>query len=391
VQFCLSMRLHADGSGLVFDYSASDNIALSMKLPRQLYCALTHWCGGPANGSSNVAAYAPPSNEPEESDGPREPKTFAVVIKGPLLRFTVNVIDYYASQLLNASNTAVIFSHNNGSCLTPWARMTLRELGARYSHFAYTLQPAPASSGANFRNFQREASFYGALLAVRLFRSQYVLVQRPDSVFQSASLFPDLHALLQAQPPPSVPMPGGRVGLCPIQTQLSDVYGRFHLDDHCMFGRSEAVLNFWSVSNQYYRAGAAAWSHTVGNKLRLGCPFPGAESDQGYIWVLDASTRLGIPPPASTAELLQQRAFVLNPEAWKHVCLRGKGGLDQKLPVSTEHNVMTARVVSAYNPYSIPRLCEKKEMVFDCSAVPAKVRNETHSPRWACKKVHTKC
>ena len=40
---------------------------------------------------------------------PAEPRMYAIVVKGPLLRFTANVLSYYASR---AKDTVVIFSHN---------------------------------------------------------------------------------------------------------------------------------------------------------------------------------------------------------------------------------------------------------------------------------------
>jgi hypothetical protein len=311
-------------------------------------------------------------------------KAFALIIKGPLLTFTVRVIEYYATRF--GDETGIVFSHNNGTCYGARRATVLRELEAKHANFVSTIQPAPPELGHNFRNAQREATYHGVRLAVQAFRAKYVFMQRPDTVFQKPSMLTDLAALLAAQPPPAVPVVGGRVGICPFQTQFTDFYGRFALDDHCMFGAPEAVEHFWSTSNEFYRASAHAWSGQMNNS-RHGCRTPGVESDNGFIWVM-ADARRGIPPPADTRELIAQRMFVINPEAWDHVCLRGKGNRDVRLPYDTTHNMMSFAKIRPAAPYGVFAQCTKQAQLYDCSSV-GDVQARTDTPKWACTAQHT--
>mmetsp|Transcript_786 Transcript_786/g.1613 ORF Transcript_786/g.1613 Transcript_786/m.1613 type:complete len:321 (+) Transcript_786:432-1394(+) len=313
----------------------------------------------------------------------------AVVIKGPLLRFTVNVIAFYLSRF-DSNTTAVVFSHNNGSCLKKPREAVLQMLAAKHSNFASSLAPAPPVEGYNFRNFQREACYYGTLLAVQRFNADYVFMHRHDTVFQAPTVLTDLVRILRAQPPPSVRSPGGRFGLCPFQTQFTDFYGRFALDDHCMFGRPKALLHFWSISNSFYNNSLATWSDSRVNNTRRGCRAPGPESDNGFIFVMEDYKRFGTPIPKDTKELILQRAFVINPEAWDHVCLRGRGDVPLQLPCNTSYNRMSPKIIAPVAPYGVYKQCQAQRELYDCSTV-GDVKDGAATPRWACFARHTAC
>lgn len=229
---------------------AADLMGFTTRIERGTFCSFTGWCECGLNamyGSALSPALPgrPSLSRPAVSHQPsplhsvlaagREPsplypmrkkptREFAIVIKGPLLPFTEDVISFYG-RTLPADAVTIVFSHTNGSCFTPEVLDSLRRLGKRSPNFAWTINPEPPALGENFRNVQRESTYYGARFAVENFGARYIFMQRADSIFQRGSFLTDLAGLLMKAPPPLVPMPGGRVGMCPLQAQLTDVYG----------------------------------------------------------------------------------------------------------------------------------------------------------------------
>ena len=123
---------------------------------------------------------------------PAEPRMYAIVVKGPLLRFTANVLSYYASR---AKDTVVIFSHNNGSCFTPVRAAVLRGLERRFApNLASTIHPMPARRGLNHRNVQREACYHGVRLAIQAFRAQCTTLMPVTPPADTRPAAYDLHA-----------------------------------------------------------------------------------------------------------------------------------------------------------------------------------------------------
>ena len=186
-------------------------------------------------------------------------------------------------------------------------------------------------------------------------------------------------------------MPGGRIGFCPWQFQFSDAHGRYHLDDHCTFGRAAGVLHYWSTDNIFYNSSADEWSRRHGN-LRTPdhCRGPGAESDNGFIWVMDDSVRRGLPPPANTSELIAQRAFVLNPASWDYVCMRGRAQRNISLPAPAALSKMQPAILAPLNPFGVHRQCRERARYYDCAQV-GPVQNRTDTPMWACVASNTRC
>lgn len=192
---------------------------------------------------------------------------FAIVIKGPLLPFTRRLIHYYLERAIDRSTTAVVFSHNTGTCAVNETRHFLEAVHREHAnHFAWELAPPPPHLGYGYRNAQREACARGASLALARWRVSYILVHRADSSLQRVAGLEDLAAVVRNFPRSDPGDSGrigvgggvggggfgrggglfrGRLGFLPYQTQLTDFYGRFHLDDHVVFGRAADVVHFW--------------------------------------------------------------------------------------------------------------------------------------------------
>ena len=419
-QYCTSMRPGRNGTDelgrdLILDYAAADRMPLSLHVPRAVFCDFTGWCNATSSAAlppshatdltSSLAMSAlalPSSSSSERSAGPPPGRRrFAVVIKGPLLPFTEDVIGFYANHLhgANTQHTVLVFSHNSGPCLKKQTETRLDALVREHDgFFAYVLHPPPRLEGSGHRNVQREACFYGVKFALERYRVEYVLMQRDDLVFlRAAPLLPELARLHEAQPPPSVPLPAGRLGICPMQLQFSAQYGQFHLDDHCMFGRPRALLDYWNVSNAFYRpeiTNRGGWSTPLGN-ARLHCPSPATESDNGFIWVADHARR-GVAAPASTKQLIEQRMWVLNPDAWEYLSRRKHANkhLDLEafnLSAAPGLSVLRFEVQNASAPYGAARLCERRGLSLDCSGVGDEVWGRRDSARWACSAGNTNC
>ena len=437
IQFCLSLRRAGGGEGLMtFDYGVEDAAALTVNISRAAYCNFTGWCandaaalrhvgGVPTNGEalapvarssaervalavlSSTASAAdatpthPGSRSPHSPEDAAPEISYAIVIKGPLLAFTRDVVAYYLRQHRDA---AVVFSHHNGTCGSDGATVRLLQHMATDKHgarFAYEIGHALAVPGQGYRNAQREAWYYGIRRALALWGAgggerggglRYVFLQRSDSAFQEPSMLHNLHALAAAQPPPAVPIPGGRVGLCGIQIVLSNVYGRFHLDDHCAFGTPLALLHYWNVKNPLYNRTRISSTGPPSNTRRH-CRWPAAESEAGFLWVMQDALQRAIPVPASTRDLLHQRAWVIDPWALGHVCRRKRGDRRLTLPLAApaQYNILNEAVVNASAPLSALRLCSRAGGQFDCSALADSVANRTDSPRWACAASNTRC
>jgi len=228
---------HCESGDLLTDIGASDAAAFTTLMTRHAFCHFTHWCDSSKRDAATARSPScarPPAVAPilrgpllaSTLGGPT--RTYAIVIKGPLLAFTEDAIDFYA-RTLAADDVAIVFSHTNGSCFTTSVLERLRQLAQRHANFAWTIVAEPLRLGESYRNVQRESTYYGARFAADAFDAQYVFMQRADSVFQAPNFLADLAQVLQALPPPSVPMPGGRIGFCPTQLQLTDTYGAIAL------------------------------------------------------------------------------------------------------------------------------------------------------------------
>jgi hypothetical protein len=256
----------------------------------------------------------------------------AIVIKGPLLAFTRALLRFY----LEGNASAVVFSHNTGGCMSNATLSFLVALRHRFpAAFDFVLKPPPPRLGVGFRNAQREACYHGVqhaskpthltyhksplhdvlrststrlachpqsfcagvspAPAVARFRPTHVLVHRPDSGFVVVNRANDfmlrLVQLEAAQPPISRPprdaasAPARRLGFCGNQISLTDFYGEYHLDDHCLFGHASDVLQYWSVEAPSYRRDrpySTSLSPSV-RARRTECLVPGTESENGQL------------------------------------------------------------------------------------------------------------
>lgn len=245
-------------------------------------------------------------------------REFAVVIRGPLATFTRAAIEYLVG--LQLRDVGVVFSHNTGSCANTTFLASLRDAHPRA--FDWVLHEPPPRLGMGYRNAQREASHHGVALAVRRWSPAFVLVHRPDALFQEPDSLPRLAALLQAQPPPSdLPNGRGRLVIAAPQLVLNDFYGSYHLDDHVIFGRTADVAIYWSVDNPFY---CRTCSHSTElsaavKKRRSRCFVPGPESEFGEVWVRWEHSRSGAPLPSSTEALIAARLTVVDAASFGHV------------------------------------------------------------------------
>ncbi|KAL1496477.1 hypothetical protein AB1Y20_016431 [Prymnesium parvum] len=251
------------------------------------------------------------------------PFTFAVVIKGPLSHFTSLVLQYYLTQLWDPSTTAVAFSHNTASCSNN-ATALLALKAAHPRRFDFVLSPRPPRLGKGFRNAQREAAHHGVALALRRWRPAYVLLHRPDAAFRRAARSPPSRGCSDRCRRDAT---GGRGwASAPSRrgaTDLGDMHGRFHLDDHCMFGEAAEVARYWSIHNPLYRRALPnstalppevyEWYAT--HPSRLLCDTPGPESENGYLWVLWDGDEAELPSTQALFDEAAGRAFLFSPHA----------------------------------------------------------------------------
>ena len=325
-----------------------------------------------------------------ESQG-AAPRTIihAIVIKGPLLPFTRLVLRYYLERLfVGRARAGVVFSHNNASACDDARRFLNALQQAHPETFAHVLAPPPPRQGIGYRNSQREAAAHGIALAARRWRDlEYIMVHRPDAAFQDDRTLTSLASVLQRSPPLLAPAgpTWGRLGFCPFQTQLIDAYGKYHLDDHCVFGRVEPMARFWSLDNPLYRRELPA-STELPDGARPpsgGCAVPGPESENGQLWVGWAA-REGVAAPSSTLALLAERAFVINPSAYEYVALRNHPARrteSLRLPLDV-HLFGNFRTSSQSTPL---RLCMRRAHTFDCSSLALNASFEGRElPAWPC-------
>ena len=103
-----------------------------------------------------------------------------VVVKGPLLRFTREVLKFYTSRGLHT-----VYSGRRDGCLSPSDLAFIDALDtANHSIFAHVLSEQPPRDGYAYRNSQREAAHAGIALAVQRWAARLVLVHRSDAAFQ---------------------------------------------------------------------------------------------------------------------------------------------------------------------------------------------------------------
>ena len=283
----------------------------------------------------------------------------AIVIKGPISGFTRAVLSHYLHTL---AGTGVVFSHNNGTSGSACELPFLDQLAIQYpSTFAYVLSPPPPNLGRGFRNAQREACFHGVRVAIERWAPRWVMVHRPDAGFLQPDVFSDsrffplpeiqpLHgdprhnfmeklAVVAAEQPPVGGDPPAslrhvrRLGNCPFQLTVNTFYGRFTVDDHCVYGRARDVLEFWSLAPPYRRDQHSSTELDPEVKAlpnRRACRDTGPESENGLLWV-ERMRQRGWAPPRSELALIRERMFVLNPIAFGYVAVTAKW--DASLPV----------------------------------------------------------
>jgi hypothetical protein len=152
-----------------------------------------------------------------------------VVVKGPLLRFTREVLKFYTSRGLHT-----VYSGRRDGCLSPSDLAFIDALDtANHSIFAHVLSEQPPRDGYAYRNSQREAAHAGIALAVQRWAARLVLVHRSDAAFQGETAARAFSALYDAQAKLlALVRPAGAwgpLGLSPFQTQFTDYFGRYHL------------------------------------------------------------------------------------------------------------------------------------------------------------------
>ena len=317
---------------------------------------------------------------------------FAVVMRGPLAHFTSVAIEWY----LGYRNTGVVFSHNTGSCANTSFLTTLRN-DHPYS-FDWVLRKPPPLLGIGYRNAQREASHHGIALAMRNWSPEFLLVQRPDALFQETDSLPRIAALLQAQLPSDLPNGQGRLALAAGQTVIGDFYGVYHLDDHVVFGRAADVAAYWSVNNPYYCRSCAHSTELPPAilKQRERCRVPGPESELGDTWVRWAHEQSGAPLPVSTEALIAARLVIFEPARFGYVSMLHPSmhslartiALSNLplLPVSRfQHK--TPESARRNEPFGAMSVCvlDAATGKYDCSRSRRRVRSGARSREWPCK------
>tara|TARA_B110001452_G_scaffold91062_1_gene74995 strand:- start:1341 stop:2633 length:1293 start_codon:yes stop_codon:yes gene_type:complete len=260
----------------------------------------------------------------------------AIVIKGPMQEFTRAVLAHYLSTL--RGRVGVVFSHNSGCAGSSHERPFLRQLAARYpSTFDFVLEAPPPNLGRGYRNSQREACWHGVRHAIERWHPTWVLLHRADAAFvqpevwtaarsyplwggdRFTSVLERLVAIAEAQPPidsphPSLELQSRRLGTCPVQYSLTTFYGRYSVDDHCMFGRASDVLEFWSLEAPYCRSCDASSQLDAEVRAlpnRRACRVPGPEQENGFLWV-ERMKRRGWEAPRSALQLVRERLYAFN-------------------------------------------------------------------------------
>ena len=335
-----------------------------------------------------------------QHDSPEKPVRYAIIVRGPLAHFTAVVLRWYLNDArglgLGRHGVGVVFSHNYGSC----ANTTfLAELKALHPNsFDWVLRDVPPQLGIGYRNAQREASHHGIAVAMQRWDPEFVLVHRPDAVFQDPDALPRLAALLRAQPSPTdLPAGRSRLGFGASQTMLTDFYGRFHLDDHVVFGRAADVAAYWSVDNPRYCNRCTHSTHlpAVIRAQRSRCFIPGPESELGELWVRWERDTSGAPLPASTAELLAARGFIVNTAKFGHASVLhphqhafAAHVKMKQLPLQPLENFQhkaPGRSVRRREPFGVMSLCSRLAVgTYDCASVQGARALYGRPTDWPC-------
>jgi len=324
---------------------------------------------------------------------------FAIVVRGPLGHFTSVVLSWYLDFRLGLAlgqrGIGVVFSHNRGSCANTSFLQSLKDM---HPHaFDWVLAEAPPRLGVGYRNAQREASHHGIALAVRRWQPEYLMVHRPDAVFQEADALPRLAALLATMPPRGLPPSRMRLIFGASQTVLSNFYGRFHLDDHIVFGRAADVADYWAVHNPGYCRQCSHSSQLPSSvvSFRKKCRLPGPESELGQLWVHWDHNKSRAPLPRSTAALIDERAIVINGAAFGHASMLHP--LKQKLasrirlrdlplrPIAAFQHKVPGRSLRQREPSNVMVLCSLTAAgTYDCAGVKGSPKADQHGEDWPC-------
>ena len=334
---------------------------------------------------------------------------YAIVVRGPLLPFTRQALTFYLQKVINVWTTGVVFSHHDADCTTRAGQEQLAELQHRFPrNFAAVLSPSPPRLGFGHRNVQRESAFHGIAFAIKLWHTEWVLLHRPDACFQSTHTMVGLKQVMLSMPPMDRRGAGvhtalggikyvtasesltDRVGVCPFQTQLTDYYGRFHVDDHCTFGRAEAVLRYWSVHNPFYNNSGSASTAFTSRGATI-CPVPGPESESGSLWVQWDALEHRMPPPEDTRALILERLLILDVARWDYVCTRdwkpSQPIQPLALPLNPRLHGFRWPPNAGRMPFGVMNLCRRVRGIYNCTGE----RASNMSPRavglssWNCK------
>ena len=347
--------------------------------------------------STSVAAGVRGSPRAHSTRAHNQHRRFALVIRGPLAHFTSVAIEYYLGGLsLGQRGVGVVFSHNTRSCANTTFLFALRDAHPR--SFDWVLREPPPRLGVGFRNAQREASHHGISLAVRRWSPKFVLVHRPDALFQEVDSLPRLAALLAAQPVPSGLLRGrSRLAIGASQTVLSDFYGRFHLDDHVVFGLAADVAAYWSVDNPHY---CNACSHSTElpaavAKQRTRCFIPGPESELGEAWLRWEHNRSATPLPESTEALIAARLVIVDVASFGHASVMHPAhhALAKRvtlrdfplLPSARFQHKSPSPSLRSREPFGAMSVCARSAGRYDCTGATRKANHAIRTIDWPCR------
>lgn len=286
--------------------------------------------------------------------------------------FSIDVIKFYLQ-----ARFRVVFSHNI-ACTSNVSQSIIESLRKDTDLFAFVLRSPPPNLGFNHRNAQRESIFYGVAYAIRKWAIKYVLVQRSDAVFQARNFLTDLRRVYIKHHATSA-----NLMMCPFQLQFTDFYGKFHVDDHCVFGETEAVQQFWTVDRRVYNRMRSYANLPKPHWSR--CTFPASEAETGFVWTRFMHITRGHAIPNSTLSLIKGRIIVLDPERFGYLSRRGRSARRLSLPCASHLTTMSYSKMRVAMPYSAFTLCHSSEGIYDCRNV-ADVANQIKMPDWGCRK-----
>jgi hypothetical protein len=299
-----------------------------------------------------------------------------VVVKGPLLRFTREVLKFYTSRGLHT-----VYSGRRDGCLSPSDLAFIDALDtANHSIFAHVLSEQPPRDGYAYRNSQREAAHAGIALAVQRWAARLVLVHRSDAAFQGETAARAFSALYDAQAKLlALVRPAGAwgpLGLSPFQTQFTDYFGRYHLCDHVLLGEAGELLRFFSTHNPYYYSNrSASTTFDDGVPHNQKCPVPGPESENGMLWMQWEAAVRGTQMPRGVLDLLREgRVFFLNPHApvfdyvssYSHA-IQGSLPLKGSSILAQHRFKVPGTHLLKKEPFGAMSLCTPKDLTYECS------------------------